>query len=355
MATLKFGNPSGTEFDVKCKSGSYINNFYGVYDRYIEKLGATCSDGKDLGSIGRSFGIIGKSNTSKEIKVGSEAPGGPYNTFTMGSDGRLIKFNKLAGSSTISQAVTQTCPTGAAVGIGGTYDGTYITSLSIQCEAPSSYCYNHIEDPMCKDADKDSLNMSCATKWTKACNTRVRDLNEALVATYCKRNPKDPICSCYIDAPNYIPPKLRQMPQCWNAECSAHGYIPSSAGHSDCPKVTIGSNDLKGVNVDTLSSNIKIGPGDTPVKAVNEISDSTILIFILICVGCFIGLATYIWYYYVRIDKHTPDPNSDPDNIQLGNQGSTSPPVGNASVDNNDAPDVAEIEDGDMGDAHQNN
>ena len=195
MATLKFGTPSGTEFNVKCKSGSYINNFYGAYDKYIEKLGASCSDGKDLGSIGNSSaGILGQSSTLKEIKAGSEAPGGPYNTFTMGGDGHLIKFNKLAGSATVSQAATQTCPSGAAVGIGGTYDGTYINRLSIQCETPSSYCYNHIEDPLCKDADKDSLNMACGTKWTKTCNTRAKDLNEPLVASHCANNPKEPLC-----------------------------------------------------------------------------------------------------------------------------------------------------------------
>lgn len=319
MTTLKFGKPSGTEFNVKCKSGSYINNFYGAYDKYVEVLGATCSDGKDLGSVGQSANIAGKATTWKEIKAGSEAPGGPYNTFTMGGDDHLIKFNKLAGSNTISQSVTQTCPTGAAVGVGGTFNDKYITSLSIQCEAPSSYCYNHIEDPMCKDVDKDSLNMACANKWTKTCKTRTRDLNSALVGTYCKRNSTDPLCSCYVDAPNYIPPKLRQMPQCWNAECSAHGYIPNSDGHSDCPKVTLGTNSLKGVNLDTLTSNIKIVTGNTPVNAPDELSDFTILLFILIFIGCVLGLAAYIWYYYVR--------KVNPDDMQLGNQESSQGPV----------------------------
>ena len=325
MTTLKFGTPSGTEFNVKCKSGSYINNFYGSYNKYLEVLGASCSDGKDLGSVGRSTNILGHGDTWKTIEAGSQAPGGPYNTFNVGFNKHLIQFNNLKGSDTIVQGQTSTCPTGAAVGIGGTFDGSYINSLTIQCEAPSSYCYNHIEDPMCADADKDALNMSCGTKWTPICTKRAKELNEALVASHCKQNPNEPLCSCYGEVPKYVPAKLVQTPQCWNAECAAVGYIPSSAGSNTCPNITIGTNDLRGVDIDTLSSNIKIVTGATPVNAKPEMAKSTILLFILIYVGCFAGLAAYIWYYYVR--------KVNPNDILILNQESSQEPVDEADVD----------------------
>ena len=296
MSTVDFGTPSGTEFSVSCKDGSYINNFYGAYDTYVEKLGATCSDGKDLGSVGTLPNLMGFGPNEKFIKASELTPSGPFAKFNVATDGQKItSFNNLKGHG-VQQ--TKTCPSGAAVGISGTYDDKYITSLSIKCGAPSSYCYNHLEDPICKDADKGTLEIACGTSWTTTCDKRVKELNKAMIATHCTHS-TSPICSCYVDAPSYIPAKLVDIPQCWSATCAEHGYIPNEINGA-CPAGVIGSDQLAGVNTKSLTSNIKIVPGGKPSANQSDNDTLTMIIIFIVIIAIVGGLAAVLFMYVKR-------------------------------------------------------
>ena len=305
MTTLNFGEPLGTEFSVTCKPGAYINTFYGrATGGYMDTLGAQCSDGQNLGYIG--------SMTDEQAKTARSLvpPGGPYTSFNIWGDAHhLISFNKIKGTARGFEDAQQ-CSTGAAVGLSGTHDGTYFNSLSVSCGAPSSYCYNHIESPVCAEADVDTLNMACGTKWTSQCSARFADISEALSSSHCIAVPDDPQCACYVDAPSYIPGVLSEMPQCWSAKCAGSPSnaprIPSTAIQGVCPVGIIGQDNLVGVDHDTLTPNIHIVPGTTP-KPLPPSNLNMIIFICIICAACGVG-AVLLWYYYID------EPGSESDN-----------------------------------------
>jgi hypothetical protein len=307
---LNFGEPNGTPFSVSCKPGAYINAFYGrAAAGYLETLGAQCSDGADLGHIGSMTDAQAKAARS------AERPGGPYTSFSIWGDAdHLISFNKIKGARGYEDA--QQCETGAAVGLSGTHDGTYFNSLSVSCGAPASYCYNHIESPVCAAADAQTLNIACGTKWTSQCSARFAELSEALAASHCLAAPNDPQCACYTAPPDYIPGILAEMPQCWSAKCTGvlspgkTPRIPSTAITGVCPVVKIGS-DAQGGDRTALTPNIQIVPGATPAAAPPDTSNMLILVCI-ICAACGIS-ALLLWYYYIDESEDSDNPD-DPEN-----------------------------------------
>ena len=245
--TSILGGNGGVPYTANCPPGEYITQWYGNSGRSIEQIGARCSDGTDLGTRGGKGDNRGGQPWSGPV-------GGPYKNFygrggrgvpiemdkeTMtlyGADGGVVN-NFMGFGIDEGTSWTDSCPSGAAVGIFGRSDD-FVDQLGIKCSAPSSWCVNNLEDPMCAETSAVALNQACAKNFTATCTNRKSELKDSTMETYCAANPKASICSCYIDPPTYIPRDIAGLAPCWNKACAATGYIPQNM-RGTCPSITI--------------------------------------------------------------------------------------------------------------------
>lgn len=99
---------------------------------------------------------------------------------------------------------------------------------------------------------------SCGVWWGK--NPTVGC--DVVVNNYCKLNPSDPKCACYI-LPDTTNSKLRSAlnarPDCFVSDCSIHGYIPSTIYGKQCPALTICEQDMSSAGTSNIiKDNVQI-------------------------------------------------------------------------------------------------
>lgn len=263
-----YGGNGGTAFGpVTCPDGEYVTAFSGRGGRYIDKVCARCSDGTDLGCYGGNGGDPWSNNQ------------GPYS----GVSGRAGSYvdNLLGVGGGGGDPWSVGCPSGTVVvGIHGRGAG-YVDKIGVTCGVDKrKYCLNNLESPVCNNIDKSILNQACKNNFTQTCRNRKYEIDESIIQSFCAKNPDDPICTCYADAPSYIPNEVRGMPKCWSQKCATTGYVPVNM-RGDCPDITVCQQALDVAGTyNKLTSNVIIqncktdpvptpgSPGSTPVSTV---------------------------------------------------------------------------------------
>jgi hypothetical protein len=240
--TSTFGSGGGSPFTANCPNGEYISQWYGASGRVIDRIGAKCSDGTNLGPHGGGGG----NNWTGSV-------GGPYTNFS-GRGGNVVdKFNGYGGSG--GNSWNDSCPKGVATGIFGR-SGRLVDQLGIKCGMPYKWCVNNLEDAICSGVDADTLNKACSVNFTSTCVDRKDELTDTTMNKYCEANPYTDICSCYLPPPSFIPPAISGLAQCWNKKCANYGYVPKNMRQS-CPNITICTQDMTtSGNNNALTSNI---------------------------------------------------------------------------------------------------
>ena len=297
--TSTMGGGGGNPFIGNCPPGEYITQWYGGAGHTIDRFGAKCSDGTNLGPHGGGGGNAWSSSVS-----------GPYKSF-WGTFGDVVDNFMDMGGPGGSQRWADSCPSGAAVGIFGRA-GELTNQLGIQCGPPSNWCVNNLEDPMCARVDALTLNKACATNFSETCTNRKAELTDSTMNLYCVANPTADICSCYSQVPSYIPQEMAGLAPCWNKACATTGYIPQNMRGS-CPSITICRQEM-GTSGDSnmLTNNVILqdcggktnladphhdsAPAVDRARTIAEV-DSNIwtleFIIIIIIIGIFAGVCVY--------------------------------------------------------------
>ena len=251
--TQLYGGTSGVDFGpVTCADGEYINRFYGRSSDVINRLCATCSDGQNLGCYGGGGGYDWSQNQ------------GPYASINGRHGTQINNIQGIGGWS--GSPFNAVCPANSVVV--GYYGKTndIVNSLGFVCGVDKqTYCIDNIDEPVCKNIDKSILNKACSkitqSKLPTACYDRKNELTEDVVKSYCNTHLDDPICSCYVDAPKYIPNEIKPLANCWSQTCVANGYQPDHMRNAICPEITLCKEDIgieNNINVNLLTKNITL-------------------------------------------------------------------------------------------------
>ena len=240
--TSTLGGGGGSPFNANCPNGEYISQWYGASGRALDRVGAKCSDGTNLGPFGGGGG-----------NGWSSSVGGPYTNFSGRAGSGVDKFSGYGGGG--GNAWNDSCPNGVATGIFGG-SGRVVDRLGIRCSMPYKWCVNNLEDAICKGVDVDTLNKACSVNFTSTCVDRKDELTDTTMGKYCEANPYTDICSCYSSAPSFIPPAISGLAQCWNKKCANYGYVPKNMRQT-CPNITICTQDMTtSGNNNALTNNI---------------------------------------------------------------------------------------------------
>ncbi len=229
---------------LECKDGEYITRIEGRSGSHVDQLGATCSDGQKLGPHGYSGG-------------GSPyAINGPFKALDLVADGWVDGIFDF-GAPQHNKRVKLACPDGKyIVGYEGR-SGEYLAGRfrGICGVKADEYCVNNLETDLCRNTNVNILNKACALNMSTTCRNRKDELDESVIYEYCKSNQDDPFCSCYAEAPDYIPNEIRGLVKCWNKTCAEKGYIPKNLRGS-CPNITVCKQSLGADGSNILSSNV---------------------------------------------------------------------------------------------------
>ena len=122
--TSTLGGGGGNPFIANCPPGEHITQWYGAGGNVMDRFGARCSDGTDLGTHGGGGGNGWASGV-----------GGPYKNFS-GTWGDVVNTFNGYGGRAGSNRWSDSCPKGAAIGIFGRAD-RLTDQLGIKCGTPS--------------------------------------------------------------------------------------------------------------------------------------------------------------------------------------------------------------------------
>lgn len=256
-------------YESSCPAGSYVTKFNGRVGSKLDKIGYECDTGEKFsyGGDGGDAWIIDSIGAGFQTLMSGGFNGGKETQWFNGFG--EVRFN----DGWPPDVFKHRCPTGTFVtGIeGSSWNGTMADQINVRCDGRADNCINDLESEYCKwlmpsmkisnpVRYADILDKACGVHMTDTCKDNQEVLKESTVDKYCQNHMDDLFCSCYTPPPKSLTDEVKGLPQCWNVNCSLHGYKSGNAKKS-CPNlnVTVCRQDIESSGTsNNISKNVSI-------------------------------------------------------------------------------------------------